>query len=160
MFRALGGEEGVQVAGAKSRKSGHRLRWRQHIGLVDESIDHPGRDGATVFLPDRIALFPDRKLNAMLYRWLAAWFATAPVAASDEIDPLRRDIMTLRRARETVGRVHALPWPGTPLRACSLRPRRLHARAGRCRGPSGKSSGSRWRCSVPPRLWKAGYGRP
>ena len=70
MFRALGGEAGVQVAGAKSRKSGHRLRWRQHIGLGDESIDHPGRDGATVFLPDRIELFPDRELNALLYRWL------------------------------------------------------------------------------------------
>ena len=137
MFRALGGEEGVQVAGAKSRKSGHRLRWRQHIGLVDESIDHPGRDGATVFLPDRIALFPDRKLNAMLYRWLAAWFATAPVAASDEIDPLRRDIMTLRRARETVGKVHAL-FPGL-VRPCGLlaaatalaRPRRPLPRAER-----------------------------
>ena len=47
VFRALGGEAGVLVAGAKSRKSGHRLRWRQHIGLGDESIDHPGHDGAT-----------------------------------------------------------------------------------------------------------------
>ena len=75
MFRALGGEAGVQIAGAKSRKSGHRLGWRQRIGLGDESLDHPGRDGATVFLPDRIALFPDRELNAALYRWLAAWFA-------------------------------------------------------------------------------------
>ena len=111
MFRALGGEAGVQIAGAKSRKSGHRLGWRQRIGLGDESIDHPGRDGATVFLPDRIALFPDRELNALLYRWLAAWFATAPVATADEIDPLRRDLVTLRRARETVGKVQAL-FPG------------------------------------------------
>jgi nitric oxide reductase activation protein len=99
MFRALGGEAGVQIAGAKARQSGHRLGWRQRIGLGDESIDHPGRDGATVFLPDRIALFPDRELNALLYRWLAAWFATAPVAATDEIDPLRRDLVTLRRAQ-------------------------------------------------------------
>ena len=28
MFRALGGEAGVQIAGARSRKSGHRLGWR------------------------------------------------------------------------------------------------------------------------------------
>ena len=111
MFRALGGEAGVQVAGAKSRKSLHRLRWRQHIGLGDESIDHPGRDGATVFLPDRIALFPDRELNASLYRWLAAWFATAPVVTTDEINPLRRDLVTLRRARATVEKVQAL-FPG------------------------------------------------
>src|SRR6266545_506056 len=111
MFRALGGQIGVQIAGAKARKSGHRLGWRQRIGLGDENVDHPGRDGATVFLPDRIALFPDRKLNALLYRWLAAWFATAPVAATDEIDPLRHDLVALRRARETVGKVQAL-FPG------------------------------------------------
>lgn len=111
MFRALGGEAGVQVAGAKARKSGHRLGWRQRVGLGDESIDHPGRDGATVFLPDRIALFPDRETNALLYRWLAAWFATAPVAMIEEVDPLRRDLLTLRRACETVAKVQAL-FPG------------------------------------------------
>ena len=111
MFRALGGEAGVQIAGAKSRKSGHRLGWRQRIGLGDESLDHPGRDGATVFLPDRIALFPDRELNALLYRWLAAWFATAPIGTIDETDPLRRDLMTLRRAHEIVSSVQA-QFPG------------------------------------------------
>ena len=75
----FGGEAGVQIAGANARKSGHRLGWRQRIGLGDERLEQPGRDGATVFLPDRIAFFPDRELNAALYRWLAAWFAIAPV---------------------------------------------------------------------------------
>ena len=160
MFRALGGEPGVQIAGARSRKSGHRLGWRQRIGLGDESIDHPGRDGATVFLPDRIALFPDRELNALLYRWLAAWFATAPAAPADDIDPLRRDVLTLRRARETVGkcRRYSPAW-STPTRGWLRLPRKRD-RAGRCRGPSRRSSGSCWRCSGPPRLRKAGYGRP
>ena len=111
MFRALGGEAGVQIAGARSRKSSHRLGWRQRIGLGDESLDHPGRDGATVFLPDRIALFPDRELNALLYRWLAAWFATAPAAVIDEPDPLRRDLRTLRRAHEIAASVQA-QFPG------------------------------------------------
>jgi len=122
MFRALGGEAGVQVAGAKARKSGHRLGWRQRVGLGDESIDHPGRDGATIFLPDRIALFPDRETNALLYRWLAAWFAVAPVTTIEEIDPLRRDLVTLRRARETVAKVQAL-FPGL------IRPYQLLAEA-------------------------------
>lgn len=122
MFRALGGEAGVQVAGAKARKSGHRLGWRQRVGLGDESIDHPGRDGATVFLPDRIALFPDRETNASLYRWLAAWFATAPVTTVEETDPLRRDLVTLRRARDTVAKVQAL-FPGL------IRPYQLLAEA-------------------------------
>ncbi|MDU1667429.1 MAG: protein norD, partial [Bradyrhizobium sp.] len=39
MFRALGGESGVQIAGAKARKSRHRLGWRQRIGLGDECLD-------------------------------------------------------------------------------------------------------------------------
>jgi nitric oxide reductase NorD protein len=135
MFRALGGEAGVQVAGAKARKSGHRLGWRQRVGLGDESIDHPGRDGATVFLPDRIALFPDRETNALLYRWLGAWFATAPVATVDEIDPLRRDLATLRRARETVAKVQASfpglirPYQRLAAATAQARPRRPLPRA-------------------------------
>ncbi|WP_024509096.1 VWA domain-containing protein [Bradyrhizobium sp. ARR65] len=105
MFRALGGEAGVQIASSNARKSGHRLGWRQRIGLGDERLDHPGRDSATVFLPDRIAVFSDRDLNASLYRWLAAWFATAPVEMIAESDPLRRDLLTLRRACGTVAAV-------------------------------------------------------
>lgn len=107
MFRALGGEAGVAIAGANARRSGHRLGLRQRIGLGDECLDHPGRDGATVFLPDRIAVFPDRDLNASLYRWLAAWFATVPIAAIAESDPLRRDLLMLRRARDTAAAVLA-----------------------------------------------------
>ncbi|WP_439400914.1 nitric oxide reductase activation protein NorD [Bradyrhizobium sp. DASA03068] len=101
MFRALGGEAGVQIASARARKSGHRLGWRQRIGLGDERIEQPGRDAATIFLPDSIGIFADRELNASLYRWLAAWFAVAPVEAIAETDPLRRDLLVLRRAAET-----------------------------------------------------------
>lgn len=101
MFRALGGETGVQIASAGARRAGHRLGWRQRIGLGDERLEQPGRDAATIFLPDRIAIFPDRALNATLYRWLAAWFAAAPIEAIAEADPLRRDLSMLRRASET-----------------------------------------------------------
>lgn len=100
MFRALGGETGVQIASASARRSGHRLGWRQRIGLGDERLEQPGRDSATIFLPDSIAIFADRELNASLYRWLAAWFAFAPAEAIVEIDPLRRDLLMLRRASE------------------------------------------------------------
>jgi nitric oxide reductase NorD protein len=101
MFRALGGERGVQIAGSKARKSGHRLGWRQRIGLGDEALDHPGRDGATIFLPESIGVFADRELNAELYGWLAAWFAVQPVSSIDAVDPLQRDLLTLRRVCET-----------------------------------------------------------
>lgn len=107
MFRALGGEAGVQISNSTARKSTHRLGWRQRIGLGDERLDHPGRDAATLFLPDRIAIFADRDLNAALYRWLAAWFATAPLEAIADSDPLGRDLLTLRRARSTSVKVLA-----------------------------------------------------
>lgn len=130
VFRALGGEAGVRIAGSNARKSGHRLGWRQRIGLGDESLDHPGRDAATVFLPDRIAVFSDRDLNASLYLWLAAWFATVPVATIAESDPLRRDLLTLRRARGTVAAVLARfpglarPYARLAAAMASARPRR------------------------------------
>lgn len=107
MFRALGGEAGVQIAGSKARKSGHRLGWRQRMGLGDETLDHPGRDVATVFLPESIAVFADRQLNAQLYRWLAAWFAVQPVASIEAVDPLQRDLLALRGVCETLALVVA-----------------------------------------------------
>ena len=100
MFRALGGETGAQIASASARRTGHRLGWRQRIGLGDERLEQPGRDAATIFLPDSIAIFADRELNAALYRWLAAWFAFAPVDTIGEVDPLRRDLLNLRRVSE------------------------------------------------------------
>lgn len=100
MFRALGGETGVQIASASARRAGHRLGWRQRIGLGDERLEQSGRDAATIFLPDSIAIFADRALNAALYRWLAAWFAFAPTEAIEEADPLRRDLLMLRRTSE------------------------------------------------------------
>ena len=131
MFRALGGEAGVQIASSNARKSGHRLGWRQRIGLGDERLDHPGRDAATVFLPDRIAIFPDRDLNASLYRWLAAWFAAAPVATIAETDPLRRDLLMLRRSRDTVDAILSR-FPGL---AQALREARRRHREARPRRP-------------------------
>lgn len=100
MFRALGGEAGVQIASASARRTGHRLGWRQRIGLGDERLEQSGRDTASIFLPDCLAIFADRELNAALYRWLAAWFAFAPVDTIGEADPLRRDLLNLRRASE------------------------------------------------------------
>uniref|UniRef100_Q07U08 von Willebrand factor, type A n=1 Tax=Rhodopseudomonas palustris (strain BisA53) TaxID=316055 RepID=Q07U08_RHOP5 len=111
MFRALGGEVAVQLVGSGAKVSGHRLGWRQRIGLGEERLEHPGRDAATLFLPERIALFVDAGLNRGLYRWLAAWFAVVPVVNIDEADPLRRDVIALRRADQTTRAVLAA-FPG------------------------------------------------
>ena len=111
MFRAFGGEPGVQIANASARNSSHRLRWRQRMALGEERLAQPGRDHSTVFLPDRIALFEDRSLNVALYRWLAAWFAVQPVEPIEEKDPLTRDVLTLRRAQRGTEAV-LLQFPG------------------------------------------------
>jgi nitric oxide reductase NorD protein len=135
MFRGLGGEAGVQLAGAGARKFGHRLGWRQRIGLGEERLTQPCRDAATLFMPESIALFPDHGLNRALYHWLAAWFATVPVVTIDEPDPLRRDLVLLRRAHATTAAVlKTFPGLAKPCRAlCSAtaaaRPRRPLPRA-------------------------------
>jgi nitric oxide reductase NorD protein len=58
MFRALGGEAGVAIAGANARKSGHRLGLRQRIGLGDECLDHPGLTVRRCFFPIGSPSFP------------------------------------------------------------------------------------------------------
>lgn len=110
-FRGLGGEAGVQIAATGSRSFGHRLRWRQRIGLGEEKLEQPGRDLANLFLPEKIEFFPDARLNRDLYFWLAAYLAHVPVAPLGETDPLRRDLMALRRAYETVATTLAA-YPG------------------------------------------------
>jgi nitric oxide reductase NorD protein len=106
-FRGLGGEVGVQLAGTTSRASSHRLSLRQRIGITEERLEQPGRDAATLFLPPKIELFPSSTLNHSLYLWLAAYFAFVPTRPICEADPLRRDLLMLRRAKETVDQILA-----------------------------------------------------
>ncbi|PVE20566.1 protein norD [Microvirga sp. KLBC 81] len=107
IFRGLGGEPGVQLAGTAARISSHRLNFRQRIGIAEERLEQPGRDRATLFLPPRIDLFPSATLNRSLYLWLAAYFAHVPTEPILEADPVRRDILVLRRVQETVATVLA-----------------------------------------------------
>ena len=140
MFRGFGGEPGVADRRRQARKSGHRLGWRQRIGLGEERLDQPGRDPATVFLPAEIAIFPDRDTEPLRsIVWLAAWFATVPVATVEEHDPLRRDLLPLRRARETVAAVLArFPAGRNPLLALSAATA-SRAQRGHCRRPNRRS---------------------
>ena len=101
-FRGLGGEAGVQLAGTAARASSHRLNLLQRIGVAEERLEQPGRDSSTLFLPPRIELFPSSALNRSLYLWLGAYFAFVPSDPVTEADPLSRDLLALKRARETV----------------------------------------------------------
>ena len=100
-FRGFGGESTVQIAPARGRTSGHRLKWRQRLGLGEEKLEQPGRDHATLMLPAEIDLFPDAVLNRDLYLWLTAAMAVMPIEPVDVADSLLRDLAVLNRAVDT-----------------------------------------------------------
>lgn len=106
-FRGLGGEAGVQLAGTAARASTHRLNFLQRLGVTEERLEQPGRDATTLFMPPRIDLLPSALLNRSLYLWLAAYFAHVSLEPIVENDPLRRDILILRRVQESVAAVLA-----------------------------------------------------
>ncbi|NOV16866.1 nitric oxide reductase activation protein NorD [Ensifer adhaerens] len=118
-FRGHGGETAVQIVPARGRTSGHRLKWRQKMGLGEEKLVQPGRDHASLMLPGEIDIFPDRKLNIDLYLWLVAYMATMPLAPRDEADPLQADLTYLSQAQETVAEVFQR-FPGMRHKYCRL----------------------------------------
>jgi nitric oxide reductase NorD protein len=100
LFRGLGGERGVEIKAGADDLSHHRRSWRRRLARDRERVKFARFDGATLFLPEEIDEFPDAGLNRKLYLWLAALaVVTQPCAAADD-DPLRRDILRLRRAQE------------------------------------------------------------
>jgi nitric oxide reductase NorD protein len=174
-FRGLGGAAAVELAATSHRDSGHRLTWRQRLGMDAERMS-PATLGETVLrLPERIAFFPERGLNRDLYLWLAAFFSRA-AAGAEESDPLRRDIAALRAAVTATGHVLAdLPGLRGRYRALAAaiaaqRPDRglppVEARleaviSGLLTGaPPGGEAGDLYRLVVQPRLSLAGLSAP
>jgi len=119
-FRGFGGDIAVQIAPARARTSGHRLGLRQRMALGEEKLNHPLRDEATLMLPPKIALFPDRRLNYDLYVWLAGYMAIMPTdLAAMPDDPLRRDLASLDVAADTTLKTCTL-FPGLQERYARL----------------------------------------
>ncbi len=77
LFRAFGGDPGLNVAAATSETHGARRRWLQRVAGSQEKVALARRDAETLRLPPEIAAFPEKSLNRDLYLWLAA------LAASD-----------------------------------------------------------------------------
>lgn len=111
IFRGLGGSGAIRIVPAAPIESGHRLRFRQRIGLGREKIDRAVLDAATLRLPVRIDVFAERADNEALYEWLVAWFAHAEPVRSTSTDPLQNDILVLRAAVATTG-LTLTHWPG------------------------------------------------
>ncbi len=104
-FRAIGGDAGLELVASTARDSGHRLTWRQRIGMERERLDRAERHETRILLPERIASFPERDLNRQLYLWLAAFFAMGGGTAAG-VD-LRSDLARLHDAHHRTAHVLA-----------------------------------------------------
>ena len=72
LFRALGGDPGLNLSAAPAVRHGARRRWMERIAGSGERIELAWRDRETLRLPEQIDLFPERSLNRDLYLWLVA----------------------------------------------------------------------------------------
>lgn len=72
LFRALGGDGALTVAGAQVQEHGARRGWLQRLAGSDREVALAWRDDTTLRLPECIDLFADAALNRDLYLWLAA----------------------------------------------------------------------------------------
>lgn len=110
-FRGLGGDKGVRLAAGAKAESGHRLSFLTRLGVGAEKVERASLDGEVLQLPPSIDLFPEVRLNELLYEWLAAYFAHAEPVAAKPADPLQADVHALRAARAAT--LTALDrWPG------------------------------------------------
>lgn len=100
LFRALGGEHGVELRAAADRVSRHRLSWRRRLGTEAEAVPQASFDGEVLRLPATLAVMPTREANAALYLWLAATAAHAVPQAVPE-DPLAADLAVIASAEAT-----------------------------------------------------------
>jgi nitric oxide reductase NorD protein len=72
VFRALGGDGGLQVEAADRTASGARRGWLQRLAGTGRHADLAWRDERSLRLPPVVDAFPERSLNRDLYLWLAA----------------------------------------------------------------------------------------
>lgn len=110
-YRGLGGDHGVRLAAGAKSESGHRLSLLGRIGLGTEKVDKATLDGEVLQLPPSIDLFPETRLNELLYEWLAAFFAHAEPLDGRPADALQADVQALRTSVRASRRAVAR-WPG------------------------------------------------
>ena len=97
LFRAFGGDPGLNIASATLEAHGARRGWIQRLAGSGERVAQARRDAETLRLPPEIAAFPDQALNRDLYLWLAAlaacdvaphrgWFVRNQIAARTALE--------------------------------------------------------------------------
>jgi nitric oxide reductase NorD protein len=105
LFRALGGDGGLQISNAEQIENRARRSWLQRVAGSQEKTALAWRDDDFLRLPARIDCLPDAQLNRDLYLWLAA-LAVPPVPPNGDWFVLNQ-----QRIRATLRR-----WPGLTAR--------------------------------------------
>ena len=132
-FRGLGGASGVEIKAIPPQSVNFRRKLLARIGNGSTLVTRARFDGDHLYLPEVIDLLPDRKSNALLYKWLTAWAASVgEEALMRGPDPLQNDISFIRYALEATRRVRD-KFPGLgdiydelkPLLLASRAPRKL-----------------------------------
>lgn len=83
LFRALGGDGGLQVTSADFTAQQGRRSWLQRLAGSDHKVSLAWRDDAFLRLPPVIDWLPSKALNRDLYLWLAASAARANTSDDD-----------------------------------------------------------------------------
>lgn len=102
MFRALGGDGGLQVTTADSIVNQAKRSWLQRLAGAQERISLAWRDESYLRLPAQIDWLPERSLNRELYLWLAA------MAVSDAVDGEDWFVLNQCRVQQTLERFPGL----------------------------------------------------
>ncbi len=109
LFRALGGDGGLQITSAEADAHGARRGWLQRLAGGHEKLSLAWRDAQFLRLPPSIDWLPERRLNRELYLWLAASASLAEVPDSDWfVDNQRRVVQTLAHFPGMEGRYRRL----------------------------------------------------
>jgi nitric oxide reductase NorD protein len=82
LFRALGGQAGVELGEAPATLMRHRRPLHRKLGAEREKEYVAGYDGARLRLPPVMEIYPDAALNRAAYFWLVALAAHAQVPAA------------------------------------------------------------------------------
>jgi hypothetical protein len=111
LFRGLGGDAAVEIKPVGMETSHHRLSFLRKLGTWAETSPRASFDGATLRLPESLAVFPVAEANAALYVWLAAAaVALRDREAAETSDPLQADLAAIETARAMT----EPPWPMPP----------------------------------------------
>ena len=84
LFRALGGDPGVELGEAPATVMQHRRPAVRKLGADQEREWRASFDGERLNLPPEIAVFPDPRLNRATYFWLTAMAARLEPSLLDQ----------------------------------------------------------------------------